>query len=65
MTGVVGVEPLSQSLPLKRGKSTSPQSYRYEDWLAAAVLPYISRDEYIKAHPGETNLTAETDLLER
>jgi hypothetical protein len=65
MTDIVGVELLTRLLPLERGTGTPLHTYRYEDWLDGAVLPYISRDNYIQTHPGVANLTSEAELLER
>ena len=59
MSGIsmVGVEYLSQAS--KSGRLT------YADYLNDAVLPYMSRDDYIRQHPEAVNLSGESNILEK
>ena len=65
MVDVPGVELLSQLFKQRTGEDVSKYSYQYEDYLDPAVLPYISRDDYIGKYPENSNLTTESEVFEK
>ena len=64
MADVPGVELLTQLSRQPANREGAGPANQYEDYLDPAVLPYISRDDYLRQQPDISNLTTETGIFE-